>query len=59
MYLSWLQTCYVAEDNYELLLLLPLPPKHWDYRCVPPCLVHRVLGSKLRASYMLTNHSNN
>lgn len=26
----------VATDNLELLILLPLPSKFWDYKCVAP-----------------------
>lgn len=33
------QTYKVAEDELELLILLPLPPDGWDYRCEPPHLV--------------------
>lgn len=27
-----LLTCYVAEDDPELLIFLPLPPEYWDSR---------------------------
>lgn len=29
---DWPQTHHVAEDNLELLVLLPLPPGCWNYR---------------------------
>lgn len=38
----WAPTQYGAEGNLEIL---PLPSKHWDYRCVLPCLVYVVLGT--------------
>jgi hypothetical protein len=28
-----------AQADLELVILLPLPPECWDYRCVPPSLV--------------------
>lgn len=28
------ETQYIVEDDPKLLLLLPLPLKYWDYRCV-------------------------
>lgn len=36
--LYWPLTYCVAEDDPEFLILLPLPPKSWSSRCVPPCL---------------------
>jgi hypothetical protein len=38
---SWdrVQTQCIAEDNFELLILLPPPPKHWGCRHVPACPV--------------------
>jgi hypothetical protein len=29
---------YVAQAGLQLAVLLPQPPKFWDYRHVPPCL---------------------
>jgi len=31
--------CDIAEDDLELLILLPLFPESWDYKCEPPHLV--------------------
>jgi hypothetical protein len=28
----------VPQVGLELSILLPQPPKCWDYRCAPPCL---------------------
>lgn len=33
---SWPQTYYTDENYFKFLILLPLPPKSRDYRCVPP-----------------------
>lgn len=35
---GWHRTCVVAKDDLELLVLVFLPPKCWDYRHVVPCL---------------------
>lgn len=49
---------YVAQDDLELLLFLPLSPDCWNYRYLRPvCLVYRVLGIKCRASRMPGKHS--
>lgn len=32
---GWSQTCYVAKDSFELLILLALPPKCWESRHHP------------------------
>ena len=29
-----LELAYVSEAGFELLILLPLSPKHWNHRCV-------------------------
>ena len=52
----------VAEDDLELLILLPLPPRCWDYRPAPRHLVYVVLGTKPGghvhcASTLPTNYS--
>jgi hypothetical protein len=31
--------CYVAQAGLEVRILLPQPPKCWDYGCVPLCLL--------------------
>lgn len=36
---GWLQTCYVAKDAFELLILLPQSPQSWDYKRVPEIFV--------------------
>lgn len=38
--LVWPQACYVSENDPELLVLLPVPPKCWNY------YVQFVLGNK-------------
>lgn len=32
----YLQTCYVVQDDSELLTVLPLPPEGWNYGLVSP-----------------------
>jgi hypothetical protein len=32
-----LEFYYVAQVNFEFSILLHQPPKHWNFRCVPPC----------------------
>lgn len=34
-----------TNDKFGLLILLSPPSECWDYRHVPPCLAHAVLGS--------------
>lgn len=54
------QTHYIAEDDFELLLiLLFLPLECWDYRHVPLNLVYLALRIKLRALYILGMCSTN
>lgn len=38
------------------LELLTLPPKYWDFKCVPLCPVYVVLGVELRVSSVLVEH---
>lgn len=42
--LSCLLALYVANDNPELLILLPLPPKCWNYQHAAPVLVFVIPG---------------
>jgi hypothetical protein len=37
---GWPPTLYVTEANFELLILLPLPPEYWDYWCMSPFLAY-------------------
>ena len=50
---DWLQTVYTAEDDLELLILLPLPPEYWGYRHVLPHLVYVI---ELRDLHMLDKY---
>lgn len=34
----------VSEDDFELQILSPLPPKYWVCRCAPPSLAYEVQG---------------
>jgi hypothetical protein len=54
----------VAQPGLEFVILLPLPPKCWNRRCVTPCLTWNVhfyflvvLGFELKASLLLGKHS--
>lgn len=51
---GWSLTYYVAKDNLELLIHLPLSPWCWDYRLVAP---HRVYVMGPRALCMLTRQT--
>ena len=59
----WVQaspkTSYVTEQCLELQIFLPLPPKCWDFSCIPPCLAHKAQAIELRALCMLSKHSVN
>jgi hypothetical protein len=37
---------YVAQAGLKLVILLPQPPKCWDYRQVLPCLVIKYFSKK-------------
>jgi hypothetical protein len=38
--IGWLRTHYVASDDLELLVFLPLSPAGWDYCHMLPSLVY-------------------
>jgi hypothetical protein len=52
---------HVAQAGLELVILLPQPPKCWNYRCVPPHSASEhlfcVCGVILRAFCLLGRHS--
>lgn len=54
--LGWPQISYEAEDNLQLLILLPPPPKSWDYRPVPPHLHSHFLLNVILVPPLLTQH---
>jgi hypothetical protein len=56
---GWTPTCYVAEGDLELLIILPAPPRWWNGRQALAYIVYTVLMIKLRASCMLGKHSPN
>lgn len=43
---TWCLTHYVAKNDLEHLIFLPLYPESWDCTCVPPCLELRGGGTK-------------
>ena len=47
----------LAENGLELLILLLLPAEFWDCKHAPLCLIHVVLGIKLRLVRHFTNMS--
>lgn len=48
-YLGWPCTCYIAEDNFELLVLWSPALSNTEFTGVwPPCQVYVVLGIKPR-----------
>lgn len=56
----WLPThCYIAEHDLELLVLLFLLAKYWDYSFVSLCLVFRQCWRWNWASWIVGKHSNN
>lgn len=44
-----------AKADFELLILLCLPPKFWDYRYALPCFLPVMLGMELTASCVIGN----
>jgi hypothetical protein len=52
---GWTQTCKWQRLNLNFLICLLIPPEHWDYPYVPPCLVSMVLGLEPKAVCMLTS----
>lgn len=46
-------TFYIAEDDFEFVILLPLPLKCWDFRAMPPHPVYVVLEIEPRALCVL------
>lgn len=50
---GWLRAYCVAEDNLEFLILLLLPAKYWEYRCMPSSPVYMVLGMESKVLGML------
>ena len=50
---------YIAGDVLELLILLPPPPKNWDYKYVLPHPIYGVLGVKPNDSCKLGRYSTN
>lgn len=54
------RACYIVEDSLELLIiliLLPLPLRHWNYKPGPPCLIYVVLEIEPRTLCMLGKES--
>lgn len=54
--LGWPPTCCVAENDVDLLIVLPPTPEHWDSR-QPTHVVSVVLGVKSGASCVVAEHS--
>lgn len=52
----WPGTCYIT-DILELLGLLLLPPKWWNYKFAPPHVVYALLGLKPRVLWLLAKYS--
>jgi hypothetical protein len=48
MYLRVAQTQYIAEGGLEFLVLVPPPPRCWDYRHVPLSLVLSGAGDRIQ-----------
>lgn len=53
------QSPYVAKDDFEHLILLPLPLKYWDYGCTPLHRVYIMLETEHKALNMISEYSTN
>jgi hypothetical protein len=53
------RVCYVAQSGLELVILLPLSPKYWDYKHAPPHWARTPTFLKLLISAFDLNHSFN
>ena len=54
---DWPQTCYVADDDLEHLIFLPLTPECQDCRCLLPCPISVALRNEPRALCILGKQS--
>lgn len=54
---GWPPTMDLAEDALELLILLPLPAKHWEYYCVAHTRFYVVLKMGPGALHVLSKLS--
>lgn len=53
------ETCYVAVDNVQFLILLPLSHTCWDYSHAPPCLAYQILEMKVEQLNSECPHTHN
>jgi hypothetical protein len=56
---SHVLTCYVVKNDQELLILLPLTLKCWDYRNLSLCLVSVMQGIEPRTLCLTTIYPTN
>lgn len=54
---GWHWTHKTTKNDLEFLILIPPPPKCWDYKPAPACLVYAVLGRKSKASCLLVTQA--